>query len=161
MNVNSPSPGFLTELVSTLPQGNANDRKRLAGRILDEKIDLKELCALLIQEKRVSQPFLWLLSELGMLDPNALHDLLPYLFSLRHKIQHVDLSTQLATYWLIAGVPEENEGEAVDLLFNLLRSAETSKTNKARAQKVLIKLQDKHPDLERELKLILEERTDQ
>ena len=138
------------EFERELPSSSAADRKALASRILEEGIDPKELCVLLHREKKIALPFLWFLSELGLLAPNALSDLLPHLYSLRNKIEHVDLRAQFPTYWLIAGVPKEQEGVAVDLLLDLLLLPETNKTNKARAMKVWNELKERHPDLQRE-----------
>jgi len=151
------SPECLKELECELPKSSALDRKRWASRILQEHIDLKELSHLLFQKKEIALRFLWLLSEIGEQDPKALLHHLPYLFKLREQGEHVDLHAQFATYWLIAGVPNENEAAAINLLFGLLNSSVANVTTKSRALLVLQALTSKFPELKNELKVCLEE----
>ena len=60
----------------------------------------------------------------------------------------------------IVGVPPENEGRAIDLLFQWLLSADTNVTIKSRSLWVLLKLTKKYPELKNELKLCLQDQMD-
>ena len=57
-------------------------------------------------------------------------------------------------------MPLENEGKAVDLLFEILLSYDTNVTAKSRAFLVLLKLTKKYPELKNELRHCLMEQSD-
>ena len=159
MKVNFSYTEFYQELESSLPASTAEQRKMWAATIVAQDIDIKNLSELLKREQKIASRFLWLLSEIGELNPNKLFNEIPFLWYLcnHHK---PDYKTSFATYWLIAGVPSEMEGKAITLLFQWLLSAETNVTTKSRAILVLFKLTKKYPELESELKLCLKDQID-
>ena len=68
----------------------------------------------------------------------------------------MDFKLRFATYWSLVGVPPEQEAEAVELLFDWVRSAAVDITTKWRAIKALLELAEKFPELQNELRLSLE-----
>lgn len=148
---------FCHELKTALPESTAAQRKLWAAKILEQQLNLKDLAPLLEAPRTVATRFLWLLSELGTLNPEWLHQELPHLLALSQQLELPEAQTALATWWQIAGVPEANEAQAIDLLFGWLRSATTTATIKSRALMVLEKLAIKHPDLRNELQHCLHE----
>lgn len=152
---------FYNELERDLPTSGDRERKRWASIIVEEALDLIALSELLRNDKTVALRFQWLLSDVGTTDQKTLHNALPYLFSVRKEIKHIDFEQAFATYWMIVGVPEENEAEALDLLFAWVRSAHTNVTTKLRALKALLVLTEKYPELQNELRLSLEGQLDQ
>jgi hypothetical protein len=60
----------------------------------------------------------------------------------------------------MAGVPAENDSEAIDLLFKWLLSKETNVTIKSRSLHVLFKLSKKYPEIKNELKFCIEDQMD-
>ncbi len=148
---------FYNELELSLPTSDAEQRRIWASAIIENEFDLKEFSKLLRSENKVATRFLWLLSEIGEKDPSRLFRELPFFFELSDEIKHLDFKTSFATYWLIAGVPLENEARAIDLLFGWLQSAHTNVTTKSRSLFVLFKLTNKYPELKNELKLCLED----
>ena len=145
---------FYKELELLLNVSSCEQRKMWASQIIDKNIDIKYLSNLLKCEQKVALRFLWLLSDIGISNPKKLFIELPYLLELLEK-HSLNFKTSLASYWLIAGVPIEDEGRAIDLLFQWLNSNETNVTIKSRSCLVLLNITKKYPDLKNELKLCL------
>lgn len=130
-----------------------------AAKIIEKDIDIKDLSKLLELEHKIASRFLWLLGGIGMANPNKLFNELPFLLDLSNRLDPV-YQTSFANFWLIAGVPPENEGVAIDLLFKWLLSKDTNVTIKSRSLSVLFKLTTKYPELKNELRLCLEDQMD-
>lgn len=150
------TPVFLQELKTSLPKSSYEQRKMWAIYILEKNIDLKELAELLKYEKEIATKFLWMLSDIAILSPNRLLKELPYLMNFCSTINQ-DYKTYFASYWLYVGVPFENEGEAIDLLFQFIVSPKTNITTKSRSVLVLFKLAKKYPELKNELRYSLKD----
>lgn len=141
---------FYNELKTSLPTSNLEQRKIWINRIVDEDIQLQELSDLLKCEPKIATRFLWFISEIGLINPTQLLKELPYLLEFSNQINPT-YKPSLASYWRIAGVPVENEGQAIDLLFQWILSTEVNITLKSRAILVLFKLSKKYPEIKNEL----------
>jgi len=159
MNVKLSNTEFYKELESFLPTSTVEKRKMWATTIIEKDIDIKDLSELLKCEHKIASRFLWLLSEIGGLNPNKLFIELPFLFEL---CDHLDpnYKKSFATFWLIAGVPSENESATIELLFQWILSKDTNVTIKSRSILVLFNLTKKYPELKNELKLCLKDQMD-
>jgi hypothetical protein len=151
---------FHNELKNSLPESSGADRKMWATKIIQDNLSIKDLSELLNYEKKVASRFSWLLSDIGLLNPNKLFGQLPYLFELSNQIDHINFKQSFATYWLISGIPLENEAKAIDLLFNWIRSSDTNVTTKSRSLYVLFDIAQKYPDLKNELRITLKNQLD-
>ena len=156
MSTNFSYTEFYKELESSLPISTSEQRRIWATTIIEKNIDIKELSKLLKAEPKTATRFLWLLSDIGIYNPKILIDVLPFLLDLP---DHLDPKYKIsfASFWYIVGVPPENEGIAIDLLFQWLLSPNTNVTMKSRSLIVLFKLTKKYPELKNELKLSLED----
>ena len=152
--------GFYKELENSLPKSTSDDRKIWASTIIREDLDIKYLSKLVLCKEEVASRFLWLLSEIGEIDSSKLFKELPFLLDLNDKIKHVDTEASFANYWLISGVPIENEAKAIDLMFTWIQSADVNVTAKSRSLFVLFNLTKKYPELKNELKICLEDQMD-
>lgn len=159
MNPNFQNIEFYKELEFYLPTSTVEKRRIWAASIIENDIEIKNLSKLLECGHKVATRFLWLLAEIGQLNKNRLFIELPYLFELCDNLNPV-YQQSFATFWLLTGVPPENEGKAIDLLFKLLLSNNTNVTIKSRAILVLFKLTEKYPELKNELRLCLAEQID-
>lgn len=155
MNVSFSNNIFYKELECELHTSTAQRRREWAATIIEKKIDIKSLSNLLKCEQKTASRFLWLLSDIGVLNANKLFIELPFLLELCEQINNTSYKTSFASFWHIVGVPPENEGKAIDLLFQWLISTHTNVTTKSRAIFVLFKLTKKYPELKNELKLCL------
>lgn len=142
-------------LLNALPTSMAVNRTQWAKVIAEQDIDLMELSQLLLEDKKVATRFLWLLSDIGELQPQKLAAILPHLFEIRKKVG-VDMTHAFTRYWFLCGIPPENEGEAVDMLFDWLLSPKTGVSIKVYAMGDLVHLAEKYPDLKEEVKLAIE-----
>jgi hypothetical protein len=159
MNDNPTNTGFYKELEHFLPASTAEERSSWANTIVQRDMDINYLSGLLKGEQKTASRFLWLLSDVGALCPDKLYTALPFLFGLYDQFSPAH-KTSFATFWLLAGVPAEHEGIAVNLLFQWLISSETNVTVKSRSLGVLFELTKKYPELKNELKLCLKEQSD-
>ncbi|MCC6413382.1 MAG: hypothetical protein IT270_17100 [Saprospiraceae bacterium] len=150
---------FYKELELLLPTSSAEQRRQWSATIIENNIDVKELAQLLKGDPKIATRFFWLLSELGTIHPNRLLVELPFLLEFCEQLNPV-YKTSFASFWHIAGVPEANEGQAIDLLFQWLISADTNVTIKSRSIWVLVKLTKKYPELKDELVLCLNDQLD-
>ena len=147
---------FLTYLEQNLPGSTGADRASWAKFIVEEDIDIQGLFPLLNLDGKIALRFQWLLSDIGLCLPERLLNVLPDLLEFGKTIRDFDFQFSFATYWSIAGIPEENEAEAVELLISLLQSSKTNVTIKSRALKAILPLTEKYPDLKSELIPVLE-----
>ncbi|TSJ47969.1 hypothetical protein [Fluviicola chungangensis] len=150
---------FYSELESSLAGSTEAQRKAWATLLVEQNGDLKQLSGLLRCDRKTATRFLWMLSGVGIMNPGKLYEALPFLLEYVEAINPAYL-TSFANYWLIAGVPPQNEGKAIDLSFEWLISAETNVTIKSRAAFVLLKLTRKYPELKNELRFCLEDQMD-
>lgn len=150
---------FYQELELFLPTSSAEQRRKWSATIIEKDIDLKELSQLLKGEPKMATRFLWLLSELGTIHPNRLFVELPFLLEFCEPLNPV-YKRPFASFWHITGVPEANEGQAIDLLFQWVLSTDTNVTIKSRSIWVLVKLLKKYPELKDELILCLKDQMD-
>ena len=146
---------FYNELQQSLPSATGPQLKAMAAAILKNKVPLESLFPLLKEEAKTATHFLWLLSDIGLQEKSylftALPSLLVYIKTCNSKYQ-----ANMSNYWRIAGVPIENEGEAIDLLFQFVLSNAVVPSIKVRAFEVLLRLCKKYPDMKQELKICLE-----
>ncbi len=156
MNTLFSNTQFYKELESSLPSSNMEKRKVWVNTIIEEDINLKDLSGLLLYEQKVATRFLWLLSEIGQSDPDRLFSELPFLFDLCDRLDPA-YKKSFASFWLITGIPPENEGKAIECLFQWLLSPDTNVTIKSRSLLMLFKLTKKYPELKNELKWCLED----
>lgn len=144
---------FIQELQDGLPTSLGEQRKAWAGHIIEHDLDLINISILLHSNARVAMRFAWLLTGIGERAPSKLFNVLPYLLQQSATIQHFKFSESFANYWLIVGIPKEDEAKAIELLFQWLWSNETNVTIKSRAIKVVFRLSSKYPELKNELSL--------
>jgi hypothetical protein len=142
------------ELLAALPSSTEAQRRQWATTIIAEDIALSDLVPLVLAEQKVALRFLWLVSDVGIQDGKKLKGELPALF--RFMAEHAPAHLHsFASWWHYAGVPEENEAQAIDCLFKWFLSAGTNVSIKTRALWVLVELSKKYPELKQELKLSL------
>lgn len=118
---------------------------------------LKQLLPLLMGDKQTAYRFSWLLSDVGMADPEVLFRELPYMFSIRQQVTAPKFGGQFVKYWRMAGIPEEHEGEAIDIMFQYVMDPKADTHIKTVSLTVLHGLAKKYPELNNEIKLCIEE----
>lgn len=150
---------ILQTLKHSLSKSTGVQRKEWATEIIEKEIVIRDLFELVNEEQKTASRFLWLLSDIGILNPEKLKSELPHLLVICKK-QKPEYKISFASFWLYSGVPTENEGEAIDLLFGWVLSSDVNVTIKSRALLVLFKLCEKHPEIKNELELCLNDQLD-
>lgn len=150
---------FYKELESCLANDTGPQRKAWAKTIVDQDIDISSLSGLLKSDPKTSMHFRWLLSDVGLLEPKKLFSALPFLLEFFEN-HDPDFKHSIANWWLIAGIPPEHEGKAINLSFQWLQSSDTQVTTKSRSIWILQQLSKKYPDIKNELKLCLKDQMD-
>ena len=144
-----------------LSSSDAAQRQAWAEEIVDSEIDLEGLSSLLFEGKKVAMRYSWLLSDIGMESSEKLLAHLPYLFEHRAATQLPNFEQQLVKYWRIAGIPEEQKGTAIDLIFQWLINPKTSTHIKTVSLDVMQEVVKEYPELQNELKLCLEQQPEE
>ncbi len=154
--MNKETTELIKELKSSLATSNGIQRKAWTNAIIKNDLKIKDLSELLWCEQKIANRFLWLLSDIGLSAPNKLLKELTFLLNFfeQNKGNYI---TSMASFWRYVGVPIEDEGRAIDLLFSWLVSKDTNVTTKSRSLFVLFELTKKYPDLKNELKLCLQD----
>lgn len=152
---------FYDELLAKLKASSGTERTKWAEAIATQGIDLKPLLPLLSAERSIAMRFSWMLSDIGLLDASLLHSVLHDLFVIREETNVPKFPQQFAKYWRIAGIPEQDEGLAIDMLFHWLADPHADTHIKTVSLDVLDRLMVTYPELKNELSLILEEQPDE
>lgn len=152
----NPVQELINQLATELPLSDENSRQKWAKTVIGSGVELKSLFPLLEMHDKISSRFLWLLSNIGKQEPNQLQKSLPEFYRYCQIHNKQKFLPSLATFWQIAGVPENQEGIATHLLFQWIQSSELNVSIKSRALEVLFKLVNKHADLKPEFKLCVE-----
>jgi hypothetical protein len=147
---------FYNTLETLLLKSTGTQRKDWALQIVEKDMDIIYLSQLLKCEPKIANRFLWMLSDVGLADKNKLQNVLPALLTFFDQLDP-RYKLSFANYWLIAGVPLQDEGKAIDLLFQWIMSPQTNVTIKSRSLNVLFGLTQKYPDLRNELNICLED----
>lgn len=147
---------MLKFLKANLPTSTEIDRIKWANEIVDQEIELNSLSDLYLCDYKIASRYLWFLSKVGELDSKKLLEFLPTLLELRKKKTHKNTEGTFANFWLLVGIPVENESEVINLLFEWLNSPKVNVTGKSRSMQALNILSFKYPEIKNELKLCLE-----
>lgn len=148
------------ELHAKLATSDGADRRSWGRLIAEHDVDIEELMPLLFAERKTAQRFAWLLSDIGIASAEKLFSVLSYAFEKRHETEILDFEQQFVKYWRIAGVPWQDKGMAIDLMFALLTGPKVGPHIKSVSAEVLYSLTKEYPDLVNELKLCLEQELD-
>lgn len=161
MTLKGTNTTLITSLNQSLKTSTETQRVAWAKQIVDEGVDVKELAdRFLYGERTTAMRFSWLLSGVGIYNPPTLFSVLPYLFEKREQTSIKDFRYQFVKYWSIAGIPTENIGEAINLLFSWLNAGDTNVSTKTHAMQNLYNLCNTYPDLKNELVSCIENEID-
>ncbi len=147
---------FVQVLIDELPKSSATTRRNLTKQIIENQYAIETLSVCLKKDLRVASRFSWLLSDLGEYNKAYLRNALPFLWKKSEEITHTSFKRSFVKYWLVAGIPEEQEGHALDLSFQLLNDDELKVGVKSWALSLLFQLTKKHPEIIPELRTCME-----
>ena len=99
----------------------------------------------------------WALDHLSGKNPEVLKEHVEFLFKKEPEMDYPGYKRSLTKIMANAGIPETIEGEAVDKLFGWLMHPDTDVAVKMYSMQALFNLAQKYPDLQGELKIVIEE----
>ncbi len=156
----SHTDSLYEELQAKLATSDGADRRNWGRLIAEHDADMEELLPLLFAERKTAQRFAWLLSDIGEANAEKLFSVLSYAFEKKHETDIPDFEQQFVKYWRIAGIPGQDKGMAIDLMFTLLTDPKVGPHIKSVSAEVLYSLTKEYPDLVNELRLCLEHELD-
>lgn len=131
---------LLAELRNGLDDCRAVDRKAWANRIIEQRIPLAHLMALLHEDGTTAQRFMWLIGDLLADQPETVRPCVPLLFELRDQMPFPGMERTVAKCLWLAVPPSEITAEAIDQLADWMTSQETPVSVLHYASKALFNL---------------------
>jgi hypothetical protein len=157
MNEKISQADFLNLLLASLPGSSGADRKLWARLIVENNFDIEVLSVCLDKDYKVASRFLWLLSGVGEYDGAFLGKHIHFLFEKSQSRASLNFDTSFAKYWFLAGIPEDHEGIATDLLFKWLNAPDVNVSIKFYVLSTLFNLCQKYPELKDEFSASIED----
>ena len=145
---------------SLIANDTENNRKKLAKKIISEKIDLRELVYILDSDKKIATHFIWLVGHICELSPETVYPAIQDFFLHRQKTQIKNYDRSLAKMFMYCEIPEEIEGEATTLMFEWILSPDVIVSTKNYSAIALYNLTLKYPELKSELILTIQNQLD-
>ncbi|MGB0869574.1 MAG: hypothetical protein ACPGSD_08245 [Flavobacteriales bacterium] len=143
-------------LKEELPTSTALQRQDWAKAIVLEQFDLFSLKNLFLDDYKVSTRLSWLLTDIGIADPNYLKKFLVEFYKLKPQITFYNFDLNFIKYWHVCGIPDQQEALAMNICFDLLKSNKVNISGKRYAILGLIELYKKYPEIKTELLCCLE-----
>ncbi|TNE53077.1 MAG: hypothetical protein EP344_15165 [Bacteroidetes bacterium] len=143
----------------TIGTSDSRVREYLALQVLEAKIPISGLADILLDVHPVSTRFSWLLGDIAMRAPHRSPEILAICLEYRHRTPVKDMERVIARQAYLSGtqIPDALEEIVIDHLFEWLADPQSTKSTRHYAHKALNILCEKHPALQPELDLILEE----
>jgi len=148
---------LFTHLSDQLSKSMSKERKQWAKEIVDNDFPLTEFFELFEADERTRNRFQMLVSDIAIYDKDYMQRYMPELLSRSKQKSKSNIRRYMAKWWYYVGVPEEQEGEALDILFEVLLNPEEQihvKTPAFHATRILVR---KYPELEAEFIQVLED----
>lgn len=121
---------------------------------------LKETMVLIDGDLNIAMRFTWMLGHLSEQSPSLVSPFVPMLFSKRQTHPIKGFHRSLCKIMTSTGVPQEIEGEVVDQIFKWCLDPKTDVAVKVYGITVIANLCEKYPDLDGELRQVIEDQYD-
>lgn len=148
------------KLINSLADSSGAERKVWIEYITDHNILLTDLVDILYLDSKTAMRFSWIIGTLCELDPKSVFPVVNQIFENRNKIKTPNFDRTIAKIFYLVEIPQEIEGQAVDIMFSWLINPKILVSTKNYSLFALYKLTEKYPDLKIELKEIIEDQLD-
>ena len=139
---------------------SSENRKRWSAYLIENHIDLREYVDLVLSERKLALRFIWLVGDLCEQNAVYVSPAVPTFYALKDQVKFPNYDRSLAKMFLWCGIPENREGEIIDVLFSWIMNSKVSVATKTNAMLALQKVLNKYPELKQELKLVIEDQLD-
>ncbi|MFN5416916.1 MAG: hypothetical protein ACK5B9_07655 [Flavobacteriia bacterium] len=140
-------------------QGSEN-RKRWVNYLIENQIDLRDFVDLVLSDRKLALRFIWLVGDLCEQNAAYVSPAVPAFYALKDQVKFPNYDRSLAKMFLWCGIPENREGEIIDVLFSWIMDSKVSVATKTNAMLALQKELNKYPELKQELKLVIQDQLD-
>lgn len=130
---------------------------RIANFLKTKPELLKQSMVLVDGDLNVAMRYTWMLGHLSEQAPSLVFPYVSALFTKRHTHPIKGFHRSLCKIMTSTGVPAEIEGDVVDQIFKWCLDPKTDVAVKVYGITVVAKLCEKYPDLERELRQVIED----
>lgn len=145
---------------SLLEDQGSENRKQWASYFLENQLDLRDYVDLVLSERTLALRFIWLVGDLCEQNAIFVSPAVPDFYALKDQVKSPNYDRSLAKMFYWCGIPESMEGEIIDVLFSWLMDSKVSVATKTNAMLALQKVLAKYPELQQELKLVIEDQLD-
>ena len=145
---------------SLIEDQSSENRKRWANYFIEKQIDLKDFVDLVLSERKLALRFIWLVGDLCEQNAAYVSPAVPAFYALKDQVKFPNYDRSLAKMFLWCGIPENDEGEIIDILFSWIMDSKVSVATKTNAMLALQKIMPKYPELKKEFKLVIEDQLD-
>lgn len=152
---------LLQDLSTSLGSDRSDtNRQYWTKYLIQNDIDLSLLTPLLDAEHPIGMRFTWLLGHILGEAPERITPIVSYCFDGRYRWTFPGIKRTVAKMLWLAGVPEKIEGLVVDELFKWMLDPQIKVAVKVYGLEVLYNMVLKYPDLEEELRLVIDDQLD-
>lgn len=145
---------------SLIEDQSSENRKRWANYLIENQIDLKDFVDLMLSERKLALRLIWLVGDLCEQNAAYVAPAVSAFYALKNQVKFPNYDRSLAKMFLWCGIPENREGEIIDVLFSWILDSKVSVATKTNAMLALQKIMLKYPELKQELKLVIEDQLD-
>jgi hypothetical protein len=145
------------ELIRFLANSSGAERKKWIEYIVNHNILLTDLVDILYRDYKTAMKFSWIVGSLCELDSTKISPIVNQIFTTRHKIKIPNFDRTIAKIFYLVEIPQEIEGDAVNIMFNWLLDPKIIVSTKNYSLFALYDLTKKYPDLKIELREVIED----
>ena len=147
------------EIILNIGSSTAEYRESLARQIIADKISIKFLIDILLEEPPISTRFSWLLGDISIQSADRSKEILTECFKKLDQINIKNFDRTLSKQMLICGhdIPKSLEGEVVNNLFDWLLDPQKTVSTKNNCLFALENLCKKYPELKSEFIEVLKD----
>lgn len=147
--------GLPEDLAVALRTDRSGELRTIWAKRIASGRNLGDFIVLLDEGHPVGMRFMWLMGEVCELAPDLVRGFLPALFLRKDDFTFPGFHRSLARWMSIAGVPEELEGEVLEVFVGWILAPEEDIATKSYAIKVLLGMAGRYPEIVPELRLVL------
>lgn len=155
-------PQQLLQDLSTSLECDRSDANRQywTKYLIQNNVDLNLLTPLFDAKHPIGMRFTWVLGHMLGEAPERITPIVSYCFERRYQWTFPGIKRTVAKMLWLAGVPEEMEGLVVDELFKWMLDPQVKVAVKVYGLEVLYNMVLKYPELEEELRIVIDDQLD-
>ncbi len=148
------------EMIHSLADSSGEERRAWIEYIVDQDIALADLVEILYCDYKTAMRFSWIIGSLCEIDSKRVFPVVQQIFRNRERIKIPNFDRSMAKMFYLAGIPDELEGEAVDIMFAWMLDPKILVSTKNFSLFALYNTCLNYGELKNELKVVIEDQLD-